>query len=66
MVDRKRLNLSLRKTDLIEEFSSPFAAAPVTLAYFRYVDGNLKKIRLCIDFLALNKIMVLENELLLL
>ncbi len=51
----------LLKAGLIEESSSPFAA-PVTLAYKRQSDGTTKKNRLCIDYTALNKIIVPESQ----
>lgn len=52
----------LLKHGQIEESCSPFAA-PVTLAYKKTGEGNIKeKNRLCIDFRELNKLLVPESQ----
>lgn len=64
IIDQKEIETqisNLLEAGLIEESTSPFAA-PVTLAYKKYVDGSKKKDRLCIDFSALNKIVVPESQ----
>lgn len=64
IIDQKEIEIQISKlfeAGLIEESTSPFAA-PVTLAYKKYSDGSRKKDRLCIDFSALNKIIVPESQ----
>lgn len=51
----------LLEAGLIEESTSPFAA-PVTLAVKKQADGSKKKNRLCIDYTALNKLIVPESQ----
>lgn len=46
---------------MIKESTSPFAA-PITLAFKRHNDGIKRKDRLCIDYSALNKIVILESQ----
>lgn len=52
---------ALFKAGLIEESTSPFAA-PVTLAIKKQSDGTQKKNRLCIDYSALNKLVIPESQ----
>lgn len=64
IVDEKEIESQISKlyeAGLIRESTSPFAA-PVTLAYKKQIDGSKKKNRLCIDFSALNKIIVPESQ----
>ena len=64
IIDQKEIETQISKlleAGLIEESTSPFAV-PVTLAYKKYSDGSKKKDRLCIDFSALNKIVVPESQ----
>lgn len=59
--DQKEIDSQISKllsSNLIEESTSPFAA-PVTLVYKK---GENKKNRLCIDFTALNKLVVPESH----
>lgn len=51
----------LLEAGLIEESTSPFAA-PVTLVFKKQSDGTRKKNRLCIDYTALNKLVVPESQ----
>ncbi len=52
----------LLNNNMIEQSSSPFAA-PVTLAYKKIEEGKPKeKIRMCIDFHDLNKLLVPESQ----
>ncbi len=47
---------------IIEESTSPFAS-PVTMAYKRVGDGSKKeKVRMCIDFRELNKLIIPESQ----
>lgn len=64
IIDQKEIEGQISKlfdAGLIEESTSPFAT-PLTLAYKKYSDGSCKKDRLCIDFSALNKIIVPESQ----
>lgn len=64
IIDQREIESQISKlleAGLIEESTSPFAA-PVTLAYKKYLDGKKKKDRLCIDFSALNKIIIPESQ----
>ncbi len=64
IVDQKEIETQISKlfkAGLIEESTSPFAA-PVTLAFKKQSDGSRLKNRLCIDFSALNKIIVPESQ----
>ncbi len=64
VVDQKEIEdqvTALFKAGLIEESTSPFAA-PVTLAVKKQADGTQKKNRLCIDYSALNKLVVPESQ----
>lgn len=52
----------LLNNNIIEESSSPFAA-PVTLAFKKTEEGKPKeKIRMCVDFRDLNKLLVPESQ----
>ena len=64
LVDQKEIESqisALLKAGLIEESTSPFAA-PVTLAVKKQGDGSVKKNRLCIDYSALNQIVIPESQ----
>ena len=64
IIDQKEIENQVSKlleAGLIEESTSPFAA-PVTLQFKRQSDGSKKKNRLCIDYTALNKIVVPESQ----
>ncbi len=64
ILDQKEIESQISKlleAGLIEESTSPFAA-PVTLAFKKYADGSKKKDRLCIDYSALSKIIIPENQ----
>lgn len=64
IIDQQEIEKQVSKlleAGLIEESTSPFGA-PVTLAFKKYADGSKKKDRLCIDFSALNKIIVPESQ----
>ncbi|KAK7597707.1 hypothetical protein V9T40_009932 [Parthenolecanium corni] len=64
IIDQQEIESQISKlieAGLIEESSSPFAS-PVTLAKKKYADGSIKKDRLCIDYSALNKIVVPDSQ----
>ena len=64
IIDQKEIENQVNKlleANLIRHSTSPFAA-PVTLAKKKQADGSVKKNRLCIDYTALNKIVVPESQ----
>ena len=64
IIDQKEIESQVNKlleAKLIQHSTSPFAA-PVTLAAKKQADGSVRKNRLCIDYTALNKIVVPESQ----